>query len=143
MAATDKNFEKVVRALQKHGTTTSTALLNKGPMHPELLADPSNTGPKATDTAAIQKYFDRSAVEKQYTDTITHPSPSNGVNVAIASKLQSDFLAGLERDWRTQYGTSRIRSICMAAGRRVAQGDGEGPVNKGIVQAIKDYLQIR
>jgi len=131
-------FRKVTAALRKQGQAAADAMTNQKPFAAELYGSEGTV--KATDRASIRQFFDRTGLAQQYVATLERPGPQNGINVAIAAKLQSDFLAQCERDFVMQRAATRAGERCHYAARRLAHGDDDGPVAKGIAYAPYAYL---
>jgi hypothetical protein len=68
--------------------------------------------------------FDRNAINQGYEEALTKPGT---VADAMATKHQSDWLAMLERAFRTRHATS-IRCEVHAAGRKKGHGHKAGPI---------------
>lgn len=126
--------------MRQQGSAAVTAVMNQAPFITEIFGVTSQTDFRDPDS--IAKFFDRTGIDQQYVKTIESPSPQNGVNIAMAAKMQADFLAQCERDFKMQFNVTRIRSRCHYAARRLAHGDDNGPIAKGIVYAPLALLKL-
>ncbi len=87
----------------------------------------------------IKKQYDRTDLRQNYRQTIEDPKNTT-INLAMASKLQSDALSAAQRDHVMQV-SSRIRSTFHAAARRASLGSDDGPIAKGVVGEVERMLK--
>ncbi len=85
------------------------------------------------DVDAIATAFDRSAVGESYSEAI---AGGGTVGAAASSKLQSDYLAMMERSFRLRH-LSPIRSSLHAATRRLGHSDAA----RGVIARVGKYAQ--
>lgn len=73
--------------------------------------------------------FQRDADAKEYADAVTTPK---SIKLAQAAKLQSDYLAALERDSRMRHRT-RIRMMAHGIAKLATHGLEDGPIKRGVL----------
>lgn len=75
-----------------------------------------------TDLTGIKKAFDRSEITDAFNEIMDSNSPGTGAD-RMAMKFQSDYLAAMDRAFRTRHA-GLIRSEMFAADRRQLLADG-------------------
>lgn len=91
-----------------------------------VIAKPSDTD--VYDRAAIANLFDREALGKTYTDSLTG---GQAANVTMNSKIQSDMLSSMQQGMILRY-TTRIRSNCAALSRRKSIAASDIDINSAV-----------
>jgi hypothetical protein len=85
------------------------------------------------DVDAIASAFDRSSIGEAYSEAV---AGGGTVGAAASSKMQSDYLAMMERSFRMRH-LSPVRSALHAATRRLGHSD----TNRGVIARVGKYAQ--
>jgi hypothetical protein len=134
MPGIDPTFTKICQQLVQAGKAAESSMRNLQSAPPENLGCPSLS------EAAIRTHFDRTESTRLYQDTLDGDKKLP-VKMTIAAKLQNDFLASVERDFKL-LRTRRVRSVLLEAVRRGGHGSDDGPIVAGIQYAPQQILQV-
>lgn len=104
-------------------------------------APPTNEGwdGNPQDIPGLATAFDRQEIETNYEEVFQDPSNVGTVGDVISLKTQSDYVACVERAYRSRHATS-VRCIAHHLGRRRGHGDAESLFNAGITKFAQDAL---
>ncbi len=91
------------------------------------------------DIAGTTGAFDRTALNDLYEDIIANEEDTR-IGETMVVKLQIDYLAALERAFRTRHCSS-VRARIHASARRAGMGEGTGPFSGGVVLWLQRLLQ--
>lgn len=103
------------------------------------LGDLNGWSGDVTDIPGMARPFDRKEIGQNFADVYQPKSPGT-VGDAATLRLQNDYLAAMERAFRTRHASS-VRAAVMAAGRRSGHGDGQGPLLDGVIRYAQDLLK--
>ena len=92
------------------------------------------------DLEGISKAYDRQGLNQAYEDLLKG-GKGGSVGECAALKLQIDYLAVLERAFRTRHMTS-VRARMHAAGRRRGHGNKSGVFTGSIVPHVQNLLKV-
>ena len=136
----DPNFEAVVRAMIEQLLQTSQAFRGPTP-RPWLLNAAGVEYPENEDAEgdSIHEFFDRKQANDDYVKNRTEDGGSRA-NL-IAAQLESDFLAGCERDYRERKRT-RIRMLAHESARKAGYGAENGPVYVNTIGFLMRRMQL-
>lgn len=132
----DPVFEKQIKALQQAFKTAAEAVLEgkqPGWMTPEKLGwdgDLSNL-------VGMALMFDRSTATNQFAEAISDPAEPGTTADLIAATTMIDWLACMERAYRSRHTMPRNRAMLHAANRM----SGHGNDNGALVVSCLEYLR--
>ncbi len=92
------------------------------------------------DIRGMSAAFDRTALNEQYVDLISDKTQECKIGETMATKLQVDYVAAMERGFRTRHCSS-IRAKIHAAARRRGMGSPSGPLTGGVSLWLQRLLQ--
>jgi hypothetical protein len=123
----DDHFDKNTTKLKEVSQAAAEALQNVN-LRQWFIGDPdlwSENGYQGDplDIVQMSENFDRTDVGNDYVNTFGDENSSTGDQVAL--KKESDWLAALERAFRSRHA-SPVRCAIHAAGRRLGHGDDAG-----------------
>jgi len=133
-----KAFRALFDLRRKTATYNATAMLGAAPVKAERDSSAA-TDPSPVNMTQLRDSYDRTDLRQTYKSTIEDPKNTT-LNLAVASKVQSDLLSQAQRDYVMQ-SSSRIRATMHAASRRAALGSDDGPIAKGIVGDVERVLK--
>jgi hypothetical protein len=139
MISVDPKFKKFIDQLIDQAKDSADYLRDQGTTRSENLGGsdaPARFGENNWNAKEVREHFSREGIYKAYIACIEQGKPTNE---AIAAKLQGDFLAQLERDYKTSRVT-RVRSAFLTASRRAGHGDPEGVIKNGIFKTIENWV---
>ena len=128
-------FQEVLDALQASSKKFSQGMRGKKQLGWMLGED--DTRPGKFDFEKIQALFDRSQAAEQFAEVMEN-SPNSVRQQQAVAKNQSDYLSGLERDYRMRH-RSRIRYLAHEAAAKLVAGDDRGV----LVAGLGSYLDIQ
>lgn len=102
------------------------------------LGDLNGWSGDVTDIPGMARPFDRSEIGQNFAD-VYQPAEPGTVGDAATLRLQNDYLAAMERAFRTRHASS-VRCTIMAAGRRNGHQSGQGPLLDGVIRYAQDLL---
>jgi len=102
--------------------------------------DRNGWGGDPFDLEGIEKPFDRAEHKEDVEAAIADLADPGTVGDLVASSLQGDILAVLERSFRAS-NMSRVRRTVHAAARRAGHGNDAGPWKRGIKGVIEGILK--
>ncbi len=143
----DSNFEdkitRLIAAAKAQGETdkdtASTATRRAwATLGLEEVTPPAGSLGLLFDREEISKLFNRDEAAASYKDVYTNVDveADTRLGIAVVSKLQSDVLSSLERDFRSANGTA-VRSRIHAAAQQVVAG-----TDRGTTGNIKRYAGL-
>lgn len=133
MSAITKQYQEVVSALIGQAMASFESLSGVSPAVPESGAISYD------DLTAIAKFFDRSEAARIYAKSVD--SAEGVARDAISAKIQSDLLAGMQRDLMMQR-RGRIDATAAEASRRQGHARSDGPINGYLMFEPRRVLQI-
>ena len=143
----DKKFQDKVNSLTSHGEDTAKGLVNEGQVTWDTLDDggPDKPGP-ARFLRTFHKEFKRTDLGKKYIQANSEVSSGQDdiksrVSQLMLYRTQYDWLMQMERDYLMRRRT-RIRTEAHAASVREMMGDGEGPIQIGIMREAKQVMAL-
>jgi hypothetical protein len=110
-----------------------------GEPRPWQLGDLNGWDGNVTDIPGMAKPFDRSEIGQNFAD-VYQPKEPGTVGDAATLRVQNDYLAAMERAFRTRHASS-VRAAIMAAGRRNGHGSDQGPLLDGVIRYAQDLLK--
>ena len=122
----DKNFALRLAELRKLATSQADSVTGDGTLGWNV---PAGWSGDPLDIAGATKPFDRADVGANYASLVADAAAPGTAGSAIGVKLQSDYLAMLERAARTRY-LSPVRRAIMAAARRAGHGTVDGVLSR-------------
>ncbi len=136
IVAPDPVFVSTITSLQDSAITTESSLRNYTLRtwyvgRTEAVPGVLDWGGDPDDIEGISRAFDRNSLGADYAEGLTAAVP---VGQTAACKIQSDYLAQLERSFRARH-TSLVRARMHAAGRRLGHSDGAGVLARAAVMA--------
>lgn len=138
-AQVDTVFRERVTELQQHAQQQAAAVTD-GEQRRWQMPTLEGWAGDTLDVIAMEAPFDRAALAANHQEVIRNPEDPGTVSDLIALKLQSDYLACLERAFRTRHRTS-VRSRIHAAARRRGHGDQAGIFVGGVLQYISNIIR--
>ncbi len=102
------------------------------------LGDLNGWSGDVTDVPGMGKPFDRKAIGQNFADVYQGEPGTTGD--AATLRLQNDYLAAMERAYRTRH-VSSVRATIMAAGRRAGHASPQGPLLDGVIRYAQDLLK--
>ena len=138
--ALDKRFDQFISRLKLQASKAVDGLTNRAAPKNEDLSTKDDPAPNPHNGASIKKYFDLPSAQKTYIEAITKGGESSQIKNVISSKLQTDIVASIERDYRSAK-TSRIRQIALEASRRSRHSDKNGPIQVNYRAAAQQPLK--
>jgi hypothetical protein len=93
-------------------------------------------GGDPTDIPGINDAFDRSNINDNYPDVLRNHTEGE----AMVLKLQADYIAAMERAFRTRHASS-VRLRLHAAARHSGHGDAAGPLGGSVKLWIERLLE--
>jgi hypothetical protein len=134
----DPEFLDQISKMEEASSAADKATTLKGQrqwMYPPLQGwdgDPQNI-------TGMNKAFIRAHLNDLYKKILAQASPTGTVGEAMAVKLQVDYIAALERAFRTRHCSS-VRAKIHAASRRRGQGNPDGVFTSSVVLWIERLL---
>lgn len=110
------------------GAQREWALLSRGNWNGDTLDIPDTT-----------KAFDRDVINQDYELMMSDAQNPGSLGSCISLKMQVDWLAALERAFRTRHATI-VRSSVHAIARRRGHGSAEGVFLGGVLRYAQDTL---
>lgn len=105
-------------------------------MYPPLGAWDGDT----SNITGMNDAFDRAALNTQYEDLVSDQTQESTIGEVMITKLQVDYIAALERAFRTRHCSS-VRAKLHAAARRRGMGTTAGPFTGSVVLWLTRLLQ--
>jgi hypothetical protein len=100
---------------------------------------PDNAG-SPLDVPGTTAAFDRAAIDAAYGRAIGDAASPGTVGDCVALKVQSDYVAMMERAYRARHCTP-VRLLAMAAARRAGHGQDGGVFRGGVLRYAADALK--
>lgn len=101
---------------------------------------PSAWAGDPADVAGMTAAFDRTAIGQEFASVYSDATTPGTVGDVVALKLQSDYVAGRERAFRTRHA-SAVRSAAHAAARRRGHGHDAGVYVNGVLRYAQDLVR--
>lgn len=119
-----KSMQDQVKALAEQNKKCAEAVKEYGVGRVWMLGATGADGwdGDVTDLTDMKQAFDRSEIVDTFNEIMNQEDPGT-VSDKIAMKFQSDYLAAMDRAFRTRHAGT-IRSELFAADRRFLQGEG-------------------
>lgn len=140
MASKGQVHDRFTAQVQK--LAAEAGLLHKGVTSGEgrewQLGDLNGWSGDVTDIPGMSRPFDRKAIGQNFADVYQGTPGTTGD--AATLRLQNDYLAAMERAFRTRHASS-VRLTIMAAGRRKGHADAQGPLLDGVIRYAQDLLK--
>jgi hypothetical protein len=142
-ADVDPNFETQLKQLQQQAQKDSTHVVTGGTvqwMMPEL----KEWSGDLFDWKGMSSPFDRSVSNQAFSKAISDPANPGTTGDGVVASLQIDYLATLERAFRSRHTMRRPRAVCHAAARKADHGNAKGALLasleyvRGLVKLSKD-----
>lgn len=92
------------------------------------------------DIVDMNNAFDRTNLNNQYITIIDDLTHEDKIGTVMATKLQLDYIAAMERAFRTRHCSS-VRAKIHAAARRRGQGSSNGVFTGSIVPWMLYFIQ--
>jgi hypothetical protein len=141
MAQLDPQFVKFINFLIDQAKASEDYLRAQGTTKSENLggkdAPAKHSDETPNNAEEVRTHFLRTQIYQNYINCIEKEKPTYE---AIANKLQGDFLAQLERDYKSQR-LSRVRSSFMEASRRHGHGHPQGVIKNGIFRNVENWVR--
>ena len=137
MAELDQTFQRRLNELRNQSEQISNAIRG---IYPRLWMVPSSDDWNGDlhDLAGITQPFKREELNQKYSEIIS--SGKGSVGTAISYKLQIDYLAVMERGFRTRHA-SRVRWAMHAAGRRKGHGSRTGIFTGLLMNHVQNFAR--
>jgi hypothetical protein len=141
MAQLDAQFVKFINYLVDQAKSSEDSLRAQGTCKSENYggkeAPAKFSDENPNNAEEVRNHFLRTQIYQNFINCIEEHKPTYE---AIANKLQGDFLAQLERDYKSQRLT-RVRASFMEASRRHGHGDPQGVIKNGILRNVENWVR--
>jgi len=134
-----ERFRLQIEALRRRNAGTADRLLGKLSATPSGY-DRGEWSGDIDDIEGISAAFDRTENAQDVIAAISDDENPGGVGDLVASALQADYLAAMERAFRSQF-TSPLRRRLHAAARLRGQAQEGGLFSRGVVGFIQGVLR--
>lgn len=135
----DDDFANHIDAMESVSTAASQATNLTGQrkwMYPPL----NGWSGDPLDILGMDQAFNRDNLNSQYRSVIGMMNQAGKIGESMAVKLQVDYIAALERGFRTRHCSS-VRAKIHSSARRKGLGESTGPLNNGVVVYLNRLLE--
>jgi len=131
-------FQELLEAMRQQSADAATNLEGGDTARPWMMPPLRDWDGNLLDIAGIAKAFARDEPNEDYKDSLN--TDAGTVGHAMGAKLQIDYMAMMERAFRTRHATV-ARCTTHAAGRRRAHGEPAGIHIGSVLQYAQDLLR--
>lgn len=127
-AEVDSNFEKQLKQIQLVAGQEAAARVTYATAQPWMMptADAEVWDGNLLDLAGLGKPFSREKANSYFTQAISNKDQPGVDGDCVASVLQADYLALMERAFRARHASTRPRMVMHAMARRGGHGHAQG-----------------
>lgn len=132
-------FTRILEEIVKINQETYDAVKSDGGGRRWFLPPQGDWSGDVQDIAGMTNLFDRQDIETNYEEIYQDAKAPGTVGDVISLKMQSDYIACIERSFRARHATS-VRCIALHMGRRKGHGDAESLFTTGVLKFAQDAL---
>lgn len=132
-------LEAALKSLQDQAQAEQEARL-QGNQAKWMMPPSNNWSGDLFDVQGIEQAFDRNITNDAFTAAIADPSAPGTTGDLVAASLQVDYLAVMERAFRSRHLT-RARAMCHAMGRKTGHGDNKGPLTQAVLEYVRGVVK--
>lgn len=136
----DPSLEKNLKALQQQAQAESQKR-PRGEQVPWVMPRAGEWSGDLFDWVGIHKAFDRSFSNDKFIEAIKDPkNPGTVYDLTIAT-TQIDYLATMERAFRSRHTFSRPRLAAHVCGRKRSYGSDRGHIIQGVLEYVRGMVK--
>lgn len=146
-ADVDPNFSSQIKSLQAQNAANATAIVQgqQGQWMMPVLESASENGGEWSgdlfDLEGIGEAFDRSQANQWFTDAISDSTNPGTSGDQVVCQMQVDYLAMMERSFRSRHTMSGPRAVMHAMGRRAGHGSDSGPLIQSVLEVVRSLVK--
>lgn len=135
-ADVDPNLEAQVKGLQKQAAAAVPLALTGGPAK-WMMPEKNQWSGDLFDWDGISSPFNADKANQWYGDAVKDPTSPGAGGDLVVTQTAVDYLACLERSFRSRHLMRRPRAFAHAMGRKKGHGHDKGP----LVQCVLEFLR--
>ena len=139
LAKIHNRFRLQVEALRSAASEMAASVTDEH-QRPWMTLDHGSWSGNPFDIPGMTGAFDRDDINQHYAEMLSDPANLGSLGSSLALKLQVDWLAVLERAFRTRHASS-VRCAVHAAARRKGHSSGAGIFSIGTLGYVQNIIQ--